>query len=558
MLIRLPYLTSRDHIFKFNRRGYTTTIIWISIYLFGIAFICFLPPWEGYDEVAHYSYLQQMADTGQPPSVEQGKLSAEVEAYTRVAPTPYSTTAPFDKNGGVTYREWFANDDLAKNLPHSKPSHPRQYSPGETSNWQGQHPEFYYRLLAPITWLTSDLSWSSQLFLLRWVSWTLAFLGLMISISATARMVKLKFPEMSKDYSKLSMSWPLIFPGLIPEFARLGNDSLVVLILSLVWFLLIKRIESSQRWYWYVALGVILGLGGLTKITFLPITIAVVIWLTWLEARGNLVDRFYASARSLLVLGLFFCFSAKRYFSNLTEHGSVTGLVELSSTDVPTGLFWVGAFHYPIEIIKGVLGIGMTFIWGSTASSAYPPVIFVLPLVFLLFGILGASLHLLKHKNNESAVLALLIIGAVGSGLIYYLLIRIAVTGVGAGAPGWYFHTLIAPLSLMLAAGWNLIRTKIAFASLLWRFWLGYMALFCISVTWLQLTLFAGCSFKTSESRIYSLNDLACILDVPFLHHRLEALTFPTLGWTTIGLAVVLIYTAYSRNRGIDLQAGIR
>jgi hypothetical protein len=30
---------------------------------FGIAHIALLPPWEGFDETAHYSSIQQIADT---------------------------------------------------------------------------------------------------------------------------------------------------------------------------------------------------------------------------------------------------------------------------------------------------------------------------------------------------------------------------------------------------------------------------------------------------------------------------------------------------------------
>ncbi|MBC7489321.1 MAG: hypothetical protein H7240_04355, partial [Glaciimonas sp.] len=72
------------------RSDAATFSIWIAIYLLGVAFICFLPPWEGYDEMAHFSYAQQVADTGQLPSFEHGKLAKDVETYKRLAPTPYN------------------------------------------------------------------------------------------------------------------------------------------------------------------------------------------------------------------------------------------------------------------------------------------------------------------------------------------------------------------------------------------------------------------------------------------------------------------------------------
>lgn len=150
-----------------SSRGYGPAIgcIWLVIYLLGIAFICFLPLGK-VTMVAHYSYAQQIADIGEAPSVAQGRLSANVEAYQRSAPMPYSTTPPFDNNGGITYRTWFSHADSFKGLPHGT-HRERHFSAGMASNWQAQHPALYYRLIGPVLVATADLSWVAQLFMLR-------------------------------------------------------------------------------------------------------------------------------------------------------------------------------------------------------------------------------------------------------------------------------------------------------------------------------------------------------------------------------------------------------
>lgn len=532
------------------------SVIWFTTYLLGVVFICFLPPWEGYDEVAHYSYAQQVADTGQAPSIEQGKLTKDVETYKGLAPTPYSTTLPFDENGGITYRSWFSRADASQALPHEPPSTGRLFSAGSASNWQAQHPVLYYWLIAPLVSMTADFSWTAQLFILRLLSWSLAFAGMVISVWATARAVRVVRPELNGTFNKIALAWPLLFPGVFPEFARLGNDSLVVLLFSLVWALLVQRLISTQRLYWYVGLGVLLGLGGLTKVTFLPVSVAVFGWLLWMGAQvPTWKQRLYGWFGALLVIAVYFSMNVEGYLTNLSQRGSLSGLVELSGSEAPGALFWVGALDHPLEVIKGMLGMIMTFIWGGTASSAYPPVMFVLPGVLILIGLVVLSVGLLRGRSRDLFILALMIIGAVTGGLIYYLLVRVAVTGVGAGAPGWYLHTLIAPLSLLLAGGWQIIETRIPFSRALWRTWLLYMACFSASVAWLQLTLFAGCSFKTADSRMYSFTDPSCLRNVPELYQRLGMLAYPKPGFLLVGVALILIGWAVWRLRHASMHA---
>lgn len=540
------------------RRDPATFSIWVAIYLLGVAFICFLPPWEGYDEMAHFSYAQQVADTGQEPSFEKGKLAKDVETYKRLAPTPYNTTLPFDENGGVTYRIWFSQGDASSVLAHAPPSSKRHFSAGTARNWQAQHPALYYWLIAPWVSLTADFSWAAQLFILRLLSWSLAFAGLLISVRSTARALSVARPELSCVYTRIALAWPLLFPGFFPEFARLGNDSLVLLLLSLVWTLLVQRFIAPQRVCWHLGLGVLLGLGGLTKVTFLPVSIAVFGWLLWMGAHASgWKQRIKGWSNSILVIAIYFAFTGEVYLDNLAQRGSLSGLAELSGSAAPGTFFWMAAFQYPLELIKGMLGLGMTFVWGGTASSAYPPVMFVLPVVLLVVALIGCSVELLKGKSRDLAILALMIIAAVTSGLIYYLLVRIAATGVGAGAPGWYLHTLIAPLSLLLACGWRFIQTRLPLSRVIWRTWLIYMVCFGLGAGWLQLTLFTGCSFKTADSRMYSFSDRACLIDFPALYQRLDLLAYPAPGFLLAGLALMLTGWAIWRLRNTSINIDV-
>jgi hypothetical protein len=353
------------NLLRFDR---VAALLWVATYLLGVAFICFLPPWEGYDEIAHYSYAQQLADTGTRPMLGNGQLSMDVETYRRLGPTPYSTTPPFDVNGGITYRAWFALHEARESLAHQQPPDKRHFVTGDTLNWQAQHPPLYYRLIAPLLRATSDLSWSAQLFILRLLSWTLAFAGFLVSVYSTARALHGSSEELRNAHARIALAWPFIFPGFFPEFARLGNDSLVLFLVSLVWLMLIQRLGGPRGLLWYLLLGLVLGIGGLTKVTFLPICAAVIGWLLWIDWQTSVHrEQIRTWAGTLLLASTYFALTAKGYLDNLQQQGSMTGLLELSGTENTGLLAMLIALQHPFEVIKGILGMAMTFVWGGSA-----------------------------------------------------------------------------------------------------------------------------------------------------------------------------------------------
>ena len=58
----------------------------LGIYAFGLSDIALLPPFEGFDEPGHYSYLQQIAETGTWPR-HGDPMSADIDDFLKIAPT---------------------------------------------------------------------------------------------------------------------------------------------------------------------------------------------------------------------------------------------------------------------------------------------------------------------------------------------------------------------------------------------------------------------------------------------------------------------------------------
>ena len=147
-------------------------------------------------------------------------------------------------------------------------------------NWQAQHPPFYYALLTPAYLLSERWSLAGQLALLRGLSYLAAWLSLCLAVFVAAK----TFPASGPGRAMIAAPalWPFVFPGWFPEMARLGNDSLVALLVACA--VAVVTCAPIRRWSTWLLLGVICGLGALTKATFLPFLAVIALLLlyrTW-------------------------------------------------------------------------------------------------------------------------------------------------------------------------------------------------------------------------------------------------------------------------------------
>ena len=103
-----------------------TGLLLLAVALLGIAHVAFLPPFEGYDENAHWSYIQQIADQSRLPPAAKSWLSGDVEDY--AGPRPFQLSTP-DKPSGAAFRRYFAGPrgDLSQPVPRVyRPTAPSQ------------------------------------------------------------------------------------------------------------------------------------------------------------------------------------------------------------------------------------------------------------------------------------------------------------------------------------------------------------------------------------------------------------------------------------------------
>jgi 4-amino-4-deoxy-L-arabinose transferase-like glycosyltransferase len=208
---------------------------------------------------------------------------------------------------------------------HTKSDPARAWHAGTTNNWERQQPPFYYTLLAPGRVLSRDWSIYSQLFLLRSISYLFAWSGLVIATFTLARGWAVS--SIAPVQAVGPALWPALFPMWFPEMERLGNDSLVSLILALALVVTRKAILQRGKTFHFTLRGGICGLGLLTKATMLPFVAALGVFSTWRAWRGrNDISAFRASVSQLLV----FCLVTTAvagwwYIKKLVDYGDFIG-----------------------------------------------------------------------------------------------------------------------------------------------------------------------------------------------------------------------------------------
>ena len=496
-----------------------TWLLLAATLLVGVAHIAFLPPWEGFDETAHWSYVQELADAGRPPRYGADGLSEDTYRY--AGPMSYRSAVPFEATGRPTYRSY--REAGARPVVGG----PSRYTSGRELNWQAQHPPLYYALLAPLHDLLRGAGWLDELMALRLASFAFAYVGLAVGVLVAQRRGRVGRPGFGPWTAPIMAAWPFLFPQFFPEFARLGNDSLCLLFTGAAWALTLRFLDGEADWLTAAALGLTLGLGLLTKAFFLPIGAGVGVLLLAQAWRGG--RRAHDLGRALAAGIVAAAVGGWWYVAKRLETGSFTGADEFIRLGRTGGLATMAQGYSTAELIQGLATLPATFLWAGTWSLArLPDILLLIPAALLGWTAIGYLRRLRQADLVGWTPLAFAVPMAVG--LVYHIYAWMA--GVSAVTPGWYFHILAAPLGFAVALGWRGPRVLAALVTLTGAYTM-------LAWAW-QLSLFSGCAAKLGLDKHYTLSGANCFIDL----HALSAVARPGLGVPTAGLGALLAITA--------------
>src|SRR5665213_2576714 len=138
------------------------------------------PLWEGWDEYAHFAYLQHVVNTDSLPHFDS-PLSREIDESMRLAPLPYELRwigPPY-----LTEPQWWAlpeseRADRLRRLAQLPAEYAKQPSEHKFVSYEAQQPPLYYWLLSiPLRLVKAWHLWSRVL-LIRLLSMALASLAI--------------------------------------------------------------------------------------------------------------------------------------------------------------------------------------------------------------------------------------------------------------------------------------------------------------------------------------------------------------------------------------------
>jgi hypothetical protein len=198
--------------------------IWLAFLIRGAFYCQYLPLWEGYDEWAHYAFVEHLRLQGTLP-LTTDPITEEIRHSVQSAPLPHEAADPM-------------------------------------RGYEAQQPPLYYWILSPLNRLLIQEPIATRVRLLRCFSVCIASLAIPFAYLAAWNLFYSRAMALSVCALITAM------PGLMIDIARIGNECLSIAIASWIIALLLQRRAP--------ALGLALGLGLLTKayfLAFIPILI---------------------------------------------------------------------------------------------------------------------------------------------------------------------------------------------------------------------------------------------------------------------------------------------
>jgi hypothetical protein len=501
--------------------------------LLSTANVLLLPPYEGFDETAHYSYISILADRHEIPDFRLTVLDATIENDRWGLPRPYMAIPPFEVNGGLTYSEFFNNDaDVERETAVSRlwqmPREKVSYRPGHDRNWEGQHPPLYYLMMILPYRLASTWPPGERLLFLRLFSVALACGSLVFWLNA----IRLFQSPSSRRLLLLAGLAVVFLPSLVYDLARIGNDSLAALLFAgTFYFLLSTYVNKQKQVRDYVGLATTLGLGLLSKLFFLPLLAGAILFSVWLGLQvtkirlGPLLFRvLLLLGGPLLLAGWWFGLCYFRYGAAITS----SEIYLFQHIADPPG-DQLTSIQFFVKMIRAMMGFVATFLWCGTWSLVRPPVYLYacfLPLFMLIIcGLISLVRGHVETDTRQIIVVALFLVVPLLLGFVYHMYLRVKFTGIGIGTGGYYLFFAWPIIGIWFAFSFEATKTVPLKIAVLLAFAL--ITFFEVAGWWRSALIYSGIvekvgTIKTGIGFVSpTVDNVALVVD------RLRALAFP-------------------------------
>lgn len=515
-----------------------------ALLLIGLGYIAILPPFEGFDETAHFSRIREIKTSWLSIFERTSFMDNAIIQYQ--GPLPYSSGSP-PYNRGNTYPNFFSEPEKIDSyrLNYKTQAFGVDFDPTIDVNWQNQHPPLYYLLMAPLLAQLSQYSLIYQLDVLRFFSFLMALAGVLLGLMALKHYVA-KMEDRPYLLGVLGfVVYPIIFPMFFVEFARIGNDALCVLIAGALSYLLALFSDGKVSYRQASSLGVLLGLGLLTKAFFIPITVGILFFillgflkdgLNYKNIKKFLFMLLFSLIPLVILAGSFYLFKFL-YFGDLGLGGEVGNLAE--------GKGFVSGFMQNFSLwglIRGSFVPFVSFSWAGSWSLTRMPVITQIPLLVLGGWIFLEYLHRLRLKPPSSIDwLPVILFLLMYLGLVIHVVVSLALSGLGTSG-GWYLHILtpwVAPM-IGLVVMTSILEAK--FKKIFFLLLISYGFVFQVAAIWSHMSLFSACAIKDDDKSFAFTSAHFCLDHFSEVMGRLDVLAYPYFGIVSLSFGLGLLF----------------
>jgi hypothetical protein len=429
--------------------------LWLCFLARGLFYSSVIPLWEGWDEYAHFAYVQQLALRHALPR-QTDAVSEEIDNSLRLVPLPKALA---DGAAGLsTHDEWWklsAEERQRRSERLRDLNAALAWVPAASGRrlYEAQQPPLAYTLLAPVYWLTQN-----QPLLVR--VWTLRLFDVLIA----AMCIPLAYAIVLQVLR--SVKWALLAAALVasfPEFllsaSRVSNEPLASLLGGLVLLLTLRLLaKPAPRWWDAAVLGAALGLALLAKAYFLSLLPAVALVLP-AHALLKRKPLWSVALQVFSVLAAACAIAGWWYYRTWLATGTLSGEQTHAAAQAlgQGGLIGAAATISWWRVADGLI---MTHAW--CANWSFLMVRSWMYRVYAAAGtvILAAALWAIARRGKtpdseearRGALVASVFFAALMAALLYHSLIVFRVTHQAIGI-GWYLYGMVAAEATLAAVG---------------------------------------------------------------------------------------------------------
>ncbi len=502
-------------------------LVWIAFVARGLFYCVQQPMWEGYDEWAHFAYIQHIAEWGRLPT-RTDTVSKEIRASLSLMPSPYGAHAfhlPL-----ITHEDYWRlppEERLARRQALlSLPASLSTQADDALNIYEAQQPPLYYMMMAVPYRTLRAASLPARIVVLRVLSMLIASL-----------LVPLGYLTVKQIFGHgrtavLMMILPTVMPEFMIDVCRIGNECLAVVLVSGLILSALRLISRGAGWRDWALAGALLGAGLLTKayvLALLPLLVvaALIRILRAYGARQSIAGLILGLTLATALAGCWYwrtwqstgTLSGEQIDVDSARFGIAQKLAAMRRVDWGIALdemafshVWVGAWSFlgvrswmyrVFELVAAAGGLG--FIW--------------------LFGRLVARGWRRRKARLLGGRLAILAASYLlfCAGLAYHVVVDFLVKGIPASC-GWYLYAVILPELLIIALGIFALLGSSWFRMALATGSLMAAALDLYSVDFILLPYYTGITMHRVSGALnaFHLTDLHYV-SVWEMFHRLSA-----------------------------------